>query len=368
MLSRLGAVLLAMTVGFYAWADKYGFVLRTPLDLVVKAELSAAVKPGQLARLIEQAMSRDDVGEAQMYRDIATLIGAVIPTDMTGRLSEATTPEARMERAAAEFGAAFLTGTGESEAALAGAVSAESTITGDIRDITLEGAKLAAGQNCDEIVLGVSVVALAAAGKPDQKALNHVAGLWKVAYRSGLLTPEMQTALLRTLHDALSFDAIKMALAGKTFNAIEEAQKALAPVAQEVKFDAMRPFLTPSAEIMAKLGDAEAIKLIALAIDPPDLAQVAKLADALSGMTRGVIELTGKRRLDAFKTTTTLDAAFAANPSPFIAWGGVCLLMMALGQFKLFGPLPRARTQQRKLFHRMPVRQLNSFDGSPLND
>lgn len=359
MIARIAYVLLAMSAGFYAWARETGFVLRVPVDQAVNAVLAAEADPRRVLRAIESATARDDMAERAMYLDVARRMGLSTPNLPQETTATPSGPNEQLKRATAEFGAAVITGTGSSEAALTGAMSVANSTAGDIRDILLEGSKANSGAAYDPLILGLSMAGLksGADGKP--------VTLWKVAYRNGFIQPAMRTALSEALTSAVPFDEAKRMMAGVNLADLNAAEGALNPVAAKVQLAPLKAFLEPAATLTARLGDVEAIKLAGLARSPEDLRDLTALSAALGPATRGVVELTSIRKISDITTTTTLEDAVQINPVPVALWSAVLLAMMALGQFKLLGPMPRSRpTPPKRMFRRMPVRSLQSMDGN----
>lgn len=365
MLSRIGAVLLIMTAGLYAWAHQSGFVLRTPIDQALKAELLAKADERRVLRLIDAAIARDDPAEAEMYVDIAARMGLTPPAAALDKLKASLTPEAKLQRTAEEFATAAVSGAGVSEAALAGAMGAETGTSGDLRDIMLEGSKLASGAAYDQVVLGLSVAGLALARDDGQDAARaKAAGIWKVAHRSGLLQDEMRMTLIDALSDAVALDDLRGVLAGLSFSSRDEADAALKPIAAKTRLAPIEPFLSAGSVLIANAGAAEAVRLAALAKTPEELDALARLSGKLGPITRGVVVLTGTKDASSLKTDQTIEEAVQINPVPIALWSAVLLAMMALGDFRLFGPLPRSRpAPAKRMFRRMPVRTLHSLDG-----
>jgi hypothetical protein len=366
MLSRIGAVLLIMTAGLYAWAHETGFVLRTPMAQALKSELLAKADERRVFRLIDAAIARDDPAEAEMYVDIATRMGLTPPPAVLEKLKTSLTPEAKLLRTAEEFAIASVSGAGVSEAAIAGAMGAEAGTSGDLRDIMLEGSKLAAGGAYDQVVLGLSVAGLALAHDTgDDDARAKAAGVWKVAHRSGLLQEDMRTKLIEALSEAVALDELKGVLAGLNFESREAADAALQPIAKKTRLAAIEPFLTAGSQLLSNTGAAEAVKIASIAKTPEELKALAQLSGEFGAITRGVVVLTGAKDVSNFKADQTIEEAVQINPVPVALWSAVLLAMMALGDFRLFGPMPRSRpaAPAKRMFRRMPVRPLHSLDG-----
>jgi hypothetical protein len=126
--------------------------------------------------------------------------------------------------------------------------------------------------------------------------------------------------------------------------------------------------LAAGSQLIVSVGDAEAVKLAALARSPEELTELAKLSAELGPVTRGVVVLADVRKVSDINTTQTLEEAAQLNPVPIALWTAVLLSMIALGDFQLIGRLPRSRPRpQERMFRKMPVRQLQSLDGDAQN-
>jgi hypothetical protein len=90
------------------------------------------------------------------------------------------------------FGVGALVGQGDSLESLAGAVTADLFVVGDVRDLLIEGSKLAVDGEADEFILALSGVGLATTVAPQ---IDWAASLLKVAKKVGALTKGMTGAV-----------------------------------------------------------------------------------------------------------------------------------------------------------------------------
>jgi hypothetical protein len=132
-----------------------------------------------------------------------------------------------------------------------------------------------------------------------------------------------------------------------------------------VDLSPLAPLLEPAATLIDKAGDAEAVRLSSLAETPHAFTGVAALSERLGKITRGVAEMTGARQVSDFETATSVRDAILLNPVAWGAWAAVCLALLLMGDFKLFGAVPKSRMPQRTMFHRKPLRVLHRMDGTP---
>jgi hypothetical protein len=273
-------------------------------------------------------------------------------------------PEARLERAASDFAAAIVTGDGVSDAALASVMTAEAGSAGDVRDVMLEGSKLAAGAPYDQVILGLSLAALKIAQDPAQAQMAKAAGLWKIAHRGKRLQPALSAALIQAVNAAAPIEEIKGELAVAGVADFAGAQAALAPLTAKVDLKPLQPLLAAAEALVTHAGDAEAVRLAGLAETPHALDGLAALSARLGKITRGVAETTGARQVTDFERVTSVQDAILLNPVAWGAWAAVCLALLLMGDFKLFGAPAKPRAPQRTLFHRKPVRVLHRMNGA----
>jgi hypothetical protein len=146
MLSRLALVLLFLTAVALGLAWVTGWGVTIPLEKAVQADLLNNATPARVNKLILDALERDDIEEADMYLEIATFLNYQMPESTIGRLNDAHELSATVLRNSYQFGEGFVTGKGESTAGIAGAVTSDLTVIGDLRDIALEGGRMIAGE------------------------------------------------------------------------------------------------------------------------------------------------------------------------------------------------------------------------------
>jgi hypothetical protein len=92
-----------------------------------------------------------------------------------------------------------LVGEGDSLEALIGAVATDMFVVGDIRDLVIQGGRLAVDGNSDELILALSAVGLLTTVMPE---IDWVAAFLKVAKKGGALSKRMIEALVRVFRRA----------------------------------------------------------------------------------------------------------------------------------------------------------------------
>jgi hypothetical protein len=335
MLSRLGASLLFLTLVALGLAYVSDYTFHIPLDKAVRADLSAAASPTKINIKILEALERDDIEDADMYADIGKYMNYEIPADTLRRLDEAHSMSATVVRNTWEFGTGFVTGEGDSNAGLAGAVTSDLTVIGDVRDIATEGGKWLAGQPYNELVVGLSMVGIAATGLTVATGGGGIVvkagvSIMKAAKRAGRLTKEFGEVLLRMTRDAVNMPALREALRATDLTDLAKTQRVLTDYAKGVRTAEVFPVLSRIGDVNKAVGPAETIRLMKFVKNGENLEDVALMTERFGTKTRGIIELTGKASLRAFKTAFRAIEFIAKYVIWFFVWiaGLVAMIFM----------------------------------------
>ena len=341
MLSRLGASLLFLTLLALGLAYVFDYTFHILLEKAVRADLSAAATPGRINIKILEALEKDDVEEADMYADIGRYMNYEIPPDTQRRLDEAHSMSATVVRNTWEFGTGFVTGEGDSTAGLAGAVTSDLTVIGDVRDIAAEGGKWLAGKDYNELIIGLSMVGIAATGLTVATGGGGIiakagVSILKAAKRAGKLTKEFGELLVRMTRDAVNMPALREALRTTDLTDLARTQRVLTDYARGVRSAEIFPVLSRIGGMNKVVGPAETIRLMKYVKDGESLEDVALMTERYGVKTRGIIELTGKASLRAFKTAFRAVEFIAKYVVWFAVWIAGLFIMTLMRGIRLF--------------------------------
>ena len=341
MIARLGFVLLFLTgiALAFAWVSDWGFAI--PLEKAVKADLITNATPARVNGLILSALERDDIEEADMYVEIAKFLDYQLPESTIARINEAHELSATVVRNTYQFGEGFVTGTGESTAGLAGAVTSDLTVIGDLRDIALEGGRMLAGQEYSELILGLSVVGVgvtAATIATGGGGIVAKAGisLVKAARRTGRLTSEFATTLTRLTTDAVNMPLLRRTMSGVDLTDLTRTQRVISDYGRNVRASRLLPVLSRMGEISNRVGPAETVRLMKFVKTGENLDDVSDMTKRFGLRSRGIMELTGKIALRSFKTAFRMMEWVAQSIMAILAWVGGLVLMILMRGVRLF--------------------------------
>lgn len=301
-----GGLFLALEAGLI---DAY--LEDIPTETLILQELHATVSPEELDARVLEALEEGRQDDAEMYAEIAVYMDRPLGEDAAAALAASQTTSATVIRNTGSFFEGFVTGEGSDNASFAGAVTSDLTVIGDIRDIGSEGSKLVAGEEYSEVILGLSVVGLAvtagtvASGGGGLPARVGVS-LLKVAKKAGTMTKSFSKQLGRLVSKAVDFPALRRTLSDVSLSNPNATRRAVTAYADNVKSAEIFPVLARMNDVQKSVGPAESVRLMKYVRNTDDLDNIADMTRTLGVKTRGVILLTGKTSLRAFKGAINL--------------------------------------------------------------
>ncbi|HEX2215417.1 MAG TPA: hypothetical protein VHG27_01785 [Xanthobacteraceae bacterium] len=250
-------------------------------------------------REIEAALAARDPELAQSFLALADERSLPVDPRLRERVQAATDTMAASLRVAGRFINGFVVGEPSDLAGLAGTVTGDLFVYGDIRDVVRETAHLVRGEEADELILGLACVGLAVtagtyasfgAGAPARVGVSLV----KAAGKTGRMTAKLTAAIIRPLRAAIDTTALKSAFRPRALlQPVTAVRSARAAVKMEKAQGLVRVF-GDAGRIHAKAGTRAALDSLRLAESPKDVARLARLADAKGGKTRAVLKLLGR--------------------------------------------------------------------------
>ncbi len=289
---------------------------------------------------IEAALARGDVGEAAMYAELATDFQRPIRTDLVEKIAAENEALPTAQRNAMEFGSGFFTGEGTTVAGLAGAVTSDLTVVGDVRDIVHHGGLMIAGQPYSQLILGLSAVGLAATGVTVATAGTSLpakvgVSVFKVAVKAGNVTAGLGAALGRALRRAVDYDEMGGVMRAAATLDSAAVRDAAGVAVRRASTGDLAKMLGDANRIADIAGPGEAVRLLKYANSGEELSDLAAMSTRFGRTTRGVVELTGRTSLRAFKGGVRILSAILENITAFLVWfGGLIAMIFTRGAWR----------------------------------
>jgi hypothetical protein len=282
-----------------------------PAEPFVRAELAQKTSGADLSRRIDTALDADNFDDAVMYADIASFADMPIEAGTAKRLENEKSMSRTIARNTGSFLEGFIHGEGNDTASFVGAITSDLTVVGDVRDIGQEGTKMVKGEDYSQFILGLSVVGLAAttatiATSGGALPARIGVSLLKVAKKAGTLTADFTRYMTRLLDEAMNFEKLRGTLKTVDLADTSATRRAVTDYANGISMAKLAPALDEMAKLQKTVGPAESVRLLKYVENGDDLARVTKMSGKLGTKTRGIMEITGKTSLRAFKTVANL--------------------------------------------------------------
>jgi hypothetical protein len=324
-MGRIALGLLALTAA--AIGALYAFDIRFPIseDEAVQRELRLAATAEELDKHVGDALARDDVEDAEVYAELAAFMGKPLTPETRAKLAQAQSTAATIARGAGQFATGFVTGEADGTAGLAGALTSDITVVGDVRDIAGEGGKMIAGEPYSELILGLSVVGIAATAATVATGGGGVVAkagvsMLKFAHRTGRLTAEFASELTRLVGRAVTTPELARVLRTTNLRDLRATEAAVTQYARSVRQAEIFPVLGRLGDISKATSPGETVRLLKYVRSTRDLENISGMSARFGKKTRGVIEVTGKTSLRAFKTSLNVLEFLIERILAFGAW------------------------------------------------
>lgn len=278
-------------------------------DPVARAELrlNDTLTATRVAAEIDAALAAEDEGLANSFVGLANEQGVPVDPRQHARLDALRADSSR--RAVRDFFYGFANGGGDSDAAFFGAVAADTTGYGDLRDLWNEGRKLVTGEQADQLVLGVAALGLAVNAAAATAIVTSAGGalpavapvrtgltVIKTAQKTARLPRPLVAALTRTAAKAIDRDALKAAVATAPAD-LAAARKAAQSVFRAAALEEFRTLGQDVGKIYARIGQRGAREALALAETPGEVRQAARIAVAKGTTARAIFRVLGRSAL-----------------------------------------------------------------------
>lgn len=268
----------------------------------------------KLDKEITQAISEGRFDEARMYIDIGKQHGyGLYYEKYQQQLLAEDTNSRRIKDNVGNFVNGFVSGKGSSGAGVAGAITSDFTVVGDVRDLHREYSHYKAKEPVDELVatlsgVGIGLTALAIGTVGTAAPAKAGVSMVKMAKKTRQLTPAFQKQLSGMAGNVFDWSGfIKATKSGKGMkNLIRSAKKAYHPKA----IKPLGKMAGQMSQIRKSSSVADTLKMMKYVDSTKDLRRLATVTKKHGKNTRGYLTLLGKGVLRGSKVIKKTVAFF----------------------------------------------------------
>jgi hypothetical protein len=269
-----------------------------PSQIAARA-LDGAFDAALAQREIDAALAAKDADLAQSFVLLANDRQVALDPALTAKVDAAVAEAATTRYAMESFAMGLVNGEPNDMAGFAGTALGDLFVFGDIRDAAREGARLATGQQADELVLGLACVGLAITAGT-YATLGAVAparvglSVAKAARKTGQLSADLAASMARMMRGVVDWGRLKGAIAGAS---ITEPALAIRAAREAVKVERAGGLMSIARDVgrvQSRAGTKAALDGLKIGESPREMAQVAKLAEKQGGKTRAILKTVGR--------------------------------------------------------------------------
>jgi hypothetical protein len=187
-------------------AAAIGLMLQWHDPLAITRYRLAQLSAQDYEAAVRASLAAGDQGEARALVELAAGEGHTLPASLVAQTEADATMSLMLE-----FFEGARSGAATSPATLAGAMAADLTGIGDVRDTVVQGTRLVRGEDHDALILGLSLVGLAAT-VPAAGVVDAGASLIKSAHKAGRLSPGLRSRVAGISADLVDRQALGQAL------------------------------------------------------------------------------------------------------------------------------------------------------------
>lgn len=267
-------------------------------EIYAKWILRTEASPDKVATAINDALREERIDYAQSLVEVNADLG--YPTDPNWQVAidEANSIFNRVKRSVKHFGSGAATGDADNSEAMMGAVVADMTVVGDVRDLVIEGNKMVEGEEPDMLMVSLSTVGVATTVYP---VADVGVSVTKAAVRQGKRIRPFVSFVQRKLKRSIDWTAIQRA-----FRESPRTVDGFTGFARKAS-DQIR--LEPVLEVFRDVGNVNkstgslhsTLKIMRYVGDSRSLKAAKRLSSVYGHKTLAVLDLSKGRILKAFK-------------------------------------------------------------------
>jgi hypothetical protein len=298
------------------------------------------------AREIDAALAADDADLALSFLDLAREWNVPIDPTLVEKVERANAKLAVAARSFGSFARGLATGEADDVSGFAGTAVGDLFVLGDIRDLVREGARLASGDDADEVVLALAGAGLAVtagtyamlgAAAPARVGLTLV----KAARKTGRLGGAMAAWINRSLREMVDWTALKGTVSARSLAQPAAAARTMREAIRVEKAQPLLRFVGDVGRVQASAGTRAALDGLKLAEGPRDVSKLARLAAAKGGKTRAILKLAGRSAI--------VLAVGAFDLAMWLFWALVTLLGFVTSLKRMTEAIAQRSCMRRKL-------------------
>ncbi len=297
MFNKKVIILVSFVFLIFGLFGIYSIILETEYSLKnLDLSLKEKVTKDYLDKKILFAIKNDKFDDAVMYHNLAKYLGIALSSETLEEIEKNDGYLSESWRSIKSFGYGFSTGEPEDTMGLVGSITADMTVVGDLRDLSIEGSKFAKDEPYDIVLFGMSAIGVGLSisqffTSGATTPLKISASIIKAAKKTGNLSKPFVDTISSKLSKAIDFNILKKI----DYTSIDSVEKASKQISKSLNSPYIRKAFK-NIDTIGKNTDSkiDTIALLKYVDDPVDLQRVADISKKYRKNTKAVFAVLGK--------------------------------------------------------------------------
>ena len=322
----LGAFVLSLFSVLKHWQFQESFV-------DITKTLRIHVNDSDIASEIDQSIENSEFDDARMYLDIArSNLYKLDYAKYESEIKRKDTSFTKVKTQVSSFAKGFAKGESSDMAGLVGAVSADFTVVGDVRDLRKQYSHYSDGEDVNELIallsgVGVGLTAITVVSLGSAAPVKAGASIMKVAVKTNRLTSRFQKQVVKLGRNVFNWTTfVRLSKQDTSFRNIRVAAK------QAYKPRAVEPLKKIATQVNAirkSTSSMDTIQLLKYVETTDDLRHLEKVSLKHGTKTKGLMKLVGKGSIRTVRVLRKSTELILSVVSTFLS-GLFSLLLFSL--------------------------------------
>lgn len=310
-----------MAIGYWHY-DEY----EPDVDKLV----SQQVTPQILNNKIEEAINANRPEDARLYLQLANTFHVTLdPKRYEAAIQELESPLNVATRTMGDFASGFLEGAADTGAGVAGAITSDFTVVGDVRDLWEQYNLFAQNQPTNDLIIalagvGVGLTAATVVSVGTTSPAKAGVSTLKMATRTGRLSPRFQAFLVRQASNVFDTKAFLRTI--KTEQNIDGVRHAVQNAYQPAAMSALTDLAAKTNSIRQSSSLLDTVHLLQYVDNADDLRRLEKLTVKYGAETKGIMKLIGKGAIGTIRVLRRTTELVVSLVSTLLSFLGMLLV------------------------------------------
>ena len=266
--------------------------------LDVGQQITRNVSPTEISKRIQESINDSEFDDAKSYLQIAKEYQFDLNySNLENQIKLKDKPLNRFIKKTSDFTTGFVNGESTNLAGVAGAVAADFTVVGDVRDLRKEYLKYQAQQPINELIVvlsgsGIGLTALTigsfGAAAPAKTGVSTI----KLAVKSQRLTGRFQKQILKLGHKVFDWPLFTRAI--KKDKSLSNMRRAVKTAYKPTAIKPLKTIATKVNSIRKSSSTADTLFMLKYVDSANDLRRLEKVTLKHGAKTKGLFKLLGK--------------------------------------------------------------------------